>query len=596
MSLELVKAKLLARIELSKKLIIFIENALEAKVSQEELDAFCIDIFSQKAGRPLEVLPSLKNAINTSIRTYEKMIVICEQDNKPVSIGQFDLLLEYESLILEKLIKSLSAQNPAFEKSAKYLREEKAFFYDLRCLIKPDWPAFFQYLRGHFYFRLMNQNYNKFEKHRAQKKELKFDVVFDFEKAAKDAFELFPKRYRQYRPDISTAEGKKIKEIVAKLSDATERYIAQTKLLLSSDTQNQFSNLAGNAAGFHAVVLKIKAEFSIIYNTIIEKNQREIFHQELANYIDQNQQTLIKFHLQFKAQQTLFDEVKQSFPLVQDSAIELLFKKITIAQKLITLKTKEIETALNTLIVQPNITFEELNKIKKSIDFSSKFVKQTLRSYSCDIKEYTELSQKWAEKKRLDELLVAKQEKEEFILAQKNLLLLWKSQVESNRQAKEKLKATNIIKLPVATTDAQNETQSDLEIEGIAKLLKTLSDKWINLIKGIFCKAKGITYLQVYYLVTNQLGGQIIEHGGGSSHKTMILKNFATEFVTDQVLPEIMKSGICKPHGKAHESGELCGFNLELIQEGLVKVGITPEVIDTLEQEKLNHIFKKIIL
>lgn len=592
MSLELVKAKLLARIELSKKLIIFIENALEAKVSQEELDTFCIDIFSQKAGRPLEVLPSLKNAINTSIRTYEKMIVICDEGNKPVSIGQFDLLLEYESLAHEKLIKSLSAQNPAFEKCAKYLREEKAFFDDLRSFIKPDWPAFFQYFRGHFYFRLMNQNYNKFEKHRAQKKELKFDVVFDYEKAAKDAFELFPKRYRQYRPDVSTVEGKKIKEIVAKLSDATEHYIAQTKLLLSSDTKNQFSNLAGNAAGFHAVVLKIKAEFSIVYDKIMEKNQRENFHKELANYIDQNQQTLSKFHLQFKSRQTLFDEAKQSFPLVQDSTIELSFKKITIAQNLITLKTKEIETTLNSLMVQPNITIEALNSVKQNIYFSSTLVKQTLSSYSGYINEYTELSQKWVEKKRLDELLALKQEKEAFVLEQKNLLLLWKSKVEGFRQEKEK----NAFKVTPSVTDNNDKIQSKEEIDSIVILLKTLSDKWINLIKSIFCKEKGIKYYQVYYLVTNQLGGKIIEHGGGSSHKTMILRNFSTEFITDQKLPETVKSGVCKPHGKSHESEELCGFNLDLFEIGLMKAGITPEVIDALEQEKLNHMFKKITL
>lgn len=172
MSLELVKAKLVARIELSKKLIIFIENALEAKVSQEELDTFCIDIFSQKAGRPLEVLPSLKKAINSSIHTYDKMMVICDQSNQPISIGQLDLLLEYNSLAHEKLIKGLSDQNPSFEKCAKYLQEEKAFYHELRKNIQPHWPKYYHYFRGHFYFRLINQNYNKFEKHRVQKKNL----------------------------------------------------------------------------------------------------------------------------------------------------------------------------------------------------------------------------------------------------------------------------------------------------------------------------------------------------------------------------------------------------------------------------------------
>lgn len=594
MSLELVKAKLVARIELSKKLIIFIENALEAKVSQEELDTFCIDIFSQKAGRPLEVLPSLKKAINSSIHTYDKMMVICDQSNQPVSIGQLDLLLEYYSLAHEKLIKGLSDQNPSFEKCAKYLQEEKAFYHELRQNIQPHWPKYYHYFRGHFYFRLINQNYNKFEKHRVQKKEFKFDIVFDYKIAAKEAFELLPKRYRKYQPDVSTVEGQNITKINAQLAGATELYIGQTKLLLSNGKQNQFSNLVGNAAGFYEVVLKIKAEFAMVYDMIMEKNQRENFHKELANYIDKNQQTLVKFHLQFKSRQTQFDEAKQSFPFIQDSTIELSLKKITIAQNLIASKIKEIETTLNGLMVQPDITIEVLNKMKRSIYFLSTLVKQTLSSYPGYIKEYTDLSQKWVEKKRLDELLAVKQEKEAFVLEQKTLLLLWKSKVECFRQEKEKEK--NVIKSPLNVVDNNDKIQSSAEIDSIVKLLKTLSDRWINLIKSIFCKEKGIKYYQVYYLITNQLGGKIIEHGGGSSHKTMILRNFSTEFITDQKLPETVKSGVCKPHGQSHESEELCGFNLELFQEGLIKSGITPEVIDALEQEKLNNKFRKITL
>lgn len=403
---------------------------------------------------------------------------------------------------------------------------------------------------------------------------------------------MLPKRYRKYQPDVSTVEGQKIKKISAQLSDATNLYIAQTKSLLSDGKQNQFSNLAGNAAGFYEVVLKIKAEFAMVYDMIMEKNQRENFHKELANYIDKNQKTLIKFHLQFKSRQTLFDEVKQSFPLIQDSTIELSLKKITIAQNLIASKIKDIETTLNSLMVQPDITIEVLNKVKRNIYFLSTLVKQTLSSYSGYIKEYTELSQKWVEKKRLDELLAAKQEKEAFVLEQKNLLLLWKLKVDCFRQEKEK----NSIKSPLNVVDNKDKIQSSEEIDSIVKLLKTLSDRWINLIKSIFCKEKGIKYYQVYYLITNQLGGKIIEHGGGSSHKTMILRNFSTEFITDQKLPETVKSGVCKPHGQSHESEELCGFNLELFQEGLIKSGITPEVIDALEQEKLNNKFRKITL
>ena len=135
--------------------------------------------------------------------------------------------------------------------------------------------------------------------------------------------------------------------------------------------------------------------------------------------------------------------------------------------------------------------------------------------------------------------------------------------------------------------------QSNEEIERVVDSIEHLSSSYINLIKGIFCKEKGIFYSQVFCLITNQLQGKILEHGNGSSHKTIVLRNFSTEFLTDQKLPETIKSGACKPHGKRHQSGELCGFNLELIQDALMKAGITPEVIEALENKKLNNKFKK---
>lgn len=592
MSLELVKSKLLARIELSNKLIIFIENVLTNKTPKKELDAFYMDIFNEKINKPLEVLPSLKAAISTSIQTYKKMIALCDHGNKPVSIAEFDMRLEYEGLMHEKLIKMFSAQNPSFAKNVKYLSEEKSFFDDLRVIIKPNWPKFYQYFRGHFYFRLMNKQFNKFEQHQIQKTEFQLDVIFNEEKSVTAAFHLFSKHYPKHNPALFKEEHNKYNQIIERLGEAANRYVDQHKHYMSGNIQNQFSNLAGNVAGFYDVILKLRANADVVHEAIEAKIQQANVQKALAFCLENGQIKLQRRQAQFNLQQENLQAIQKVFATVKDEAINLILKKIMIAQKLIASKINEFECILGTVPDPLVFNNEEIKKLRNEMSGLSAFIKKITIEYSQYIKEYTVSSEDFIKEKQLNELLLQREETQAFVLKQKNHLILWQQKIEQSKQLRMQAKPTLV--LQPSSTNSAPKVQSNEEIERVVDSIEYLSSNYINLMKGIFCKEKGIFYTQVLCLITNQLHGKILEHGNGSSHKTILLRNFTTEFLTDQKFPEMIKSGACKPHGKGHQSGELCGFNLELVQEALMKAGITPEVIEALENRQFNNKFKKI--
>lgn len=233
----------------------------------------------------------------------------------------------------------------------------------------------------------------------------------------------------------------------------------------------------------------------------------------------------------------------------------------------------------------------EIKKFKDKIKGLSILIKNITIEYNKYIKEYVVLSEAFTREKQLNELLLQKAEKQEFVLKQKNHLILWQQKVEQSKRLREQSKPK--LALQPICTNITPKVQSNEEIERAVDSIEHLSASYINLIKGTFCKEKGIFYSQMFCLITNQLHGKILEHGSGSSHKTIVLRNFSTEFLTEQQFPEMIKSGACKPHGKAHQSGELCGFNLELFEEAFIKAGITPEVIEALENRQLNNKLKK---
>lgn len=341
MSLKLVSEKLHARVALATKLIVFIENALKNQCSKEELDAFYLDIFNEQANKPLEILPNLKNAISASIEKYKKMIALCNHGNKPVSTAELDMHLEYEGLMHEQLIKTFFAKNPSFLKCAKYLSEEKSFFDELRAIIKPSWPEFYQYFRGHFHFRLMNKKFNQFKQHQIQKTEFQLDVIFDEKLSVTSAFNIFSKNYKKHNPSLFKEEHHKFNQIIEVLGEAANRYVEQLKLYMRGNIQHQFSNLAGNAAGFYTIVLKLKADADVLHEIIETKTRQANLQQALNSYLKNGQIKLHKRQAQFNREQENLQDIQKTATTFQDEAITLILKKIRIAQDLITLKIKE---------------------------------------------------------------------------------------------------------------------------------------------------------------------------------------------------------------------------------------------------------------
>ena len=94
-----------------------------------------------------------------------------------------------------------------------------------------------------------------------------------------------------------------------------------------------------------------------------------------------------------------------------------------------------------------------------------------------------------------------------------------------------------------------------------------------------------MSYHNVYFLVTNHLGGSIEEKSKGSSHKVIILKNSYFNLK----VPEntLTKGSLVRPHTKAHAAGEVTDFNLKQLRGILLSVGITIDLYRAIKQERV---------
>lgn len=134
--------------------------------------------------------------------------------------------------------------------------------------------------------------------------------------------------------------------------------------------------------------------------------------------------------------------------------------------------------------------------------------------------------------------------------------------------------------------------------DDIEKILANLRTEDVDLIQSIFDNNIGIKYHDIKILITNKLGGEILETSKGSSHKRIKLQNLYSELNThadahaeDEEFKVETKStgGMAKPHGHAHNSGVLSRFNIKLICKALTQAKITPENIAHCRQNNLEE-------
>ncbi|HVY54082.1 MAG TPA: hypothetical protein VHA13_06135, partial [Gammaproteobacteria bacterium] len=167
----------------------------------------------------------------------------------------------------------------------------------------------------------------------------------------------------------------------------------------------------------------------------------------------------------------------------------------------------------------------------------------------------------------------------------------YKSEVQRNRELsqQQKLEKHPVYVKPEVSSSVNLPVNMD-----IAYCIGKLHDHDIDLIKSIQILERGIKYRQVENLITSKLGGSIVEIGNGSSHKRIYLNSLYSEICTQTdegsntslaSTATVSTGGMYRPHGHAHNSGELSFFNIKLIRNALVRAGITIENIEKIRKE-----------
>ena len=611
MSLTEIKQQFISRIAYSTRLLTFIDKMEQKNISIEDAHRFCIDILGKKSSQPLEVFLLLKPLLKEQVETYQKMADLCDETTFSVAIAKVDLSLENQMCTNQKIIQTFGAISADSLKWVHVLSEEQVFFESLRRELKPHLPAPYQFFKKYFSISLYNTDYNKFDKQKRQKVNyvisLNFDEGLCYEFATEYVFKSSNESIKK-RLHLLSAEAHQeclgniadeISAVILEKNKLVEKYIEQVKLnvMINNDW---ILALIGDAFKFYQALGNIKNEVVTIYQKMESLANQEERSLNLFAQIKAIKLKIDKHAEQCKDQQKKWHVYIQDDPKLTHISLEEIAKRIAISQKVLAIYFGELTKAIDLIMSEENMpSVQEISQFGVFCEKKLGEIKKIINQYAQYILEHKRQSEYLSNQKLIEETLQSKEEKQSYINQKQQCTFLWNVKVEEQRQAKEQAKLnarTNGAKPIDQLALQQKEKNEELMLLQIVECLKHLSAHYIDLIKSIFCVEKGIFYHEVYYLITNQLNGKIIEHGSGSSHKTIILNNFSTCFITSGQLPATIKGGMYKPHGKAHQSGELCGFNLELIQEALIKAKITPEVIELLEQIKLKESFSKMSL
>ncbi len=602
MPLTTIKQQLMSRIELSNKLIDFMDKAEQKLVSKEEIDAFCMDLFKQKVSSYLLLFSVFKKALNGAIKTYERLLHLCEGKNKPITISILDLSLESEILLDKQYTQSSEMAVPQFFKSNRFLHEEADFFQLLREMLKPYWPEPYIFFRKYFSFQLINSDYKKFKNHKQQMKTYHVNAVVTEEKHKRVSYKLafnsnglnveevldsFYQKDLGDNPQSMQIELIELISIYKTTVLAAAENIKKVKAIVVSDVDT-VPFLINNAFDFYHSLCDLKNRAQEAFQSINYLVEQQHLLSKLKNCVN-------KFKSKFERMALDYDNKKQEWVSIlknaekfQNETLDFTFKKIMLSEVLLDKLLAEVKDEFVVVTGEDNtLTGEYVNAFNMKLKNKLNNIKKIINQYQQSQTAYKELADILTRQMLLQEMLKKQKDKQVFIEQKQAQLFLWNKKVEEAKKAKA---ATAINPLCTSVKPVtQLENPSHEALLKIAESLKHLSTRKIALLKAIFNGEKGITYHQVYYLLTNKLKAKIVEHGGGSSHKTIIMNNYATCLMTNSQLPQIIKSGALKPHEGSHQSGELSGFNLELIQTVLIKGGITPEVIDLLEEQKLQQ-------
>lgn len=172
-------------------------------------------------------------------------------------------------------------------------------------------------------------------------------------------------------------------------------------------------------------------------------------------------------------------------------------------------------------------------------------------------------------------------------------LQAYKLQIEMSRQSKleQSKQAQEAMPSRDEAKDESSSSHSTVNQE-IEYFLKKLHEDDVQMIQAIFELKRGLTYKTAKNLIINKLGGSISEIGNGSSHKRIRLNHLYSEFYTHAETEEpslldgssasasVATGGMFKPHGRAHNPGELSFFNIKLLRTVLERANITPANVE----------------
>ncbi|HTM64648.1 MAG TPA: hypothetical protein VL360_09170 [Gammaproteobacteria bacterium] len=235
--------------------------------------------------------------------------------------------------------------------------------------------------------------------------------------------------------------------------------------------------------------------------------------------------------------------------------------------------------------------------MKTDMNAAKASMKEYQRSYQNVLTEVKKLdeafnrhikTQQEADAKKSEETLHQERAAREALLAEgirKNEK--YKEEVQAKRRMKKEAgRGKSVIAAkPVAEAVVTFVNQS------VEERLRNLNNAGIKVLTSLFNFEKGVRYDDVCRVITDQLGGKIMEVGNGSSHKRILLDKYMIELTAHEGFeisdPDIQKKsvatgGMFKQHGGSHQSGVMVRFNMELIIATLMKAGITLEVIQGL--------------
>jgi len=186
-------------------------------------------------------------------------------------------------------------------------------------------------------------------------------------------------------------------------------------------------------------------------------------------------------------------------------------------------------------------------------------------------------------------------ERERFLAEREKINLEYKEKIAAKRTEKKVQNSIDAVEKAADRVEAVQSitTYKNLDVE---EILLSMSDDYFNLLMDLFEFKKGVKYSRVCDLITNQFGGSIEEIGNGSSHKRICLDKYLVDIISSQSSTSVSSSsyqvvgGFYKPHGKAHNSGEMSRFNMELVVNTFIKAGITKELLNQFSDKRNNKV------